>query len=161
MSTKLSYNVSDEVSVKKAFNTLMVKYANDKDTVLDLMDQNPLAVANADGWSTELKQDVEVMQDWVAGQQVWIGELRKYNDVRYVVVQSHITQADWTPPQVPALFTPKPVPGPGQLYPDWVQPTGAQDAYALNARVRHNNANWESQYAANVWQPGVFGWIQI
>jgi hypothetical protein len=161
MSTKLSYNVSDEASVKKAFNTLMVKYANDKSAVLDLMDQNAIAVANADAWTTELKQDVEVMQDWVAGQQVYVGELRKYNDVRYVVVQSHVTQADWTPPQVPALFTVKPVPQPGQNYPDWIQPTGAQDAYALGERVHHNNLDWESQYAANVWEPGVFGWIQI
>ena len=43
-------------------------------------------------------------------------------------------------------------------YPSWVQPTGAHDAYALGAKVKHKNQNWVSGYAANVWEPGVFGW---
>ncbi len=46
-------------------------------------------------------------------------------------------------------------------YPDWVQPTGAHDAYDLGERVTHNTQDWESQYASNVWEPGVFGWITI
>jgi hypothetical protein len=161
MSTKITYNSQDPSSVKSTFNTLMVKYANDKATVLSVLKNNPIAVANADDWAAELKLDVEVMQNWQAGVQVYLGELKKYNDQRYVVVQSHVTQAGWEPPNVPALFTLKPVPQPGQNYPDWVQPTGAQDAYALGDRVHHNNLDWESQYASNVWEPGVFGWIQL
>lgn len=46
-------------------------------------------------------------------------------------------------------------------YPDWVQPTGAHDSYALGDRVTHNGSDWESGYAANVWEPGVFGWTAI
>ena len=47
-------------------------------------------------------------------------------------------------------------------YPAWVQPTGAQDAYPLGARVTFNGQNWENTgSAANVWQPGVFGWVVI
>lgn len=42
--------------------------------------------------------------------------------------------------------------------PEWVQPTGAGDAYPLGARVTHNGQTWTSNYAANVWEPGVFGW---
>ena len=42
--------------------------------------------------------------------------------------------------------------------PAWVQPTGAGDAYALGARVTHNAQTWTSNYSANVWEPGVFGW---
>jgi hypothetical protein len=45
--------------------------------------------------------------------------------------------------------------------PDWVQPLGAQDAYQLGAQVRHNNKNWESTIGNNVWEPGVYGWIEI
>lgn len=47
------------------------------------------------------------------------------------------------------------------VLPDWIQPTGAQDAYALGAQVRHNNKNWQSTLSANVWEPGVFGWVEI
>lgn len=46
-------------------------------------------------------------------------------------------------------------------YPAWVQPVGAQDAYALGARVKHNGFDWESTNASNVWEPGVFGWIKL
>lgn len=46
-------------------------------------------------------------------------------------------------------------------YPNWVQPTGAHDAYDLGDRVTHNGSDWESDYAANVWEPGVFGWTTL
>lgn len=46
-------------------------------------------------------------------------------------------------------------------YPAWAQPTGAHDAYPLNAMVRHNGKNWRSTVAANVWAPGVYGWVEI
>ena len=40
----------------------------------------------------------------------------------------------------------------------WVQPTGAHDAYGLNAVVSYGGKSWRSLIAANVWQPGVSGW---
>ena len=44
--------------------------------------------------------------------------------------------------------------------PQWVQPTGAHDAYPLNAEVTHNGSNWRNTGSnANVWEPGVFGWV--
>lgn len=47
-------------------------------------------------------------------------------------------------------------------YPAWVQPTGAHDAYPLGFRVTFNGQNWENTgSSANVWQPGVFGWVVI
>jgi hypothetical protein len=156
--TQLRYKKDDEVSVKATFETLMTRYMGDKVAVLTAMKDNSIAVANADTWEAELYQTIEIAKPWVVGEALLIGQLRMYNGQTYLCVQAHTTQADWTPDVVPALFTLKPVPSPGQLYPDWVQPIGAQDAYDLGDRVRHNNANWESQYAANVWEPGVFGW---
>ena len=52
------------------------------------------------------------------------------------------------------------VPGEPVAIPAWVQPSGAGDAYALGAIVRHNGKVWKSDYAANVWEPGVFGWTE-
>ena len=43
----------------------------------------------------------------------------------------------------------------------WVQPTGAQDAYTMDAVVTHNGFTWKSTVASNVWEPGVYGWVQI
>ncbi len=42
--------------------------------------------------------------------------------------------------------------------PLWDQPTHAEDAYPLGAYVWHQGAIWQSQYPANVWEPGVAGW---
>ena len=44
---------------------------------------------------------------------------------------------------------------------DWVQPTGAHDAYAAGAEVMHNAIRWRSTINANVWEPGVHGWEQM
>ena len=41
---------------------------------------------------------------------------------------------------------------------EWVQPTGAHDAYRQGAIVEHNSKVWESLTPANVWEPGVSGW---
>jgi hypothetical protein len=43
----------------------------------------------------------------------------------------------------------------------WVQPTGGHDAYNVGDQVTHNGATWTSTVAANVWEPGVFGWVVV
>jgi hypothetical protein len=42
--------------------------------------------------------------------------------------------------------------------PEWVQPTGAHDAYHLGDRVAHHDTGWASNIEANTWEPGVYGW---
>lgn len=41
---------------------------------------------------------------------------------------------------------------------EWVQPTGAHDAYPEGSVVEHNGKEWVSLIPANVWEPGVSGW---
>ena len=50
---------------------------------------------------------------------------------------------------------------PAPAYPEWVQPTGAHDAYALGDKVTWNGKTWESTVDANVWEPGVSGWREV
>lgn len=50
---------------------------------------------------------------------------------------------------------------PSASYPAWVQPTGGHDAYQLGDRVTHAGQTWESTFANNVWEPGVFGWVVV
>ena len=42
----------------------------------------------------------------------------------------------------------------------WVQPTGAHDAYQKDDQVSHNGNTWTSTVAANVWEPGAYGWTK-
>ncbi len=43
--------------------------------------------------------------DWVSGETVAVGAVRQFDGNLWRVVQAHTTQADWTPPTVPALWT--------------------------------------------------------
>ena len=43
-------------------------------------------------------------------------------------------------------------------FPEWVQPTGAHDAYNTGDKVIHNGVKYVSDIDANVWEPGVHGW---
>ena len=43
---------------------------------------------------------------WVTGHAYAIGDLAGYNGVTYKCIQAHTSQAGWTPPAVPALWSP-------------------------------------------------------
>lgn len=86
-----------------------------------------------------------------------VGDRRRYDDLLYRCVQAHTSQADWTPPAVPALW----VRTSTEEWPEWIQPTGAQDAYAAGDKVTHNGSHWISDVDGNVWEPGVYGWSEV
>ena len=86
-----------------------------------------------------------------------VGDIVQYDNDIYRVVQAHNTQEDWTPDAVPALFTKISL----EEYPDWTQPTGAQDAYAKGAKCIHNGKKWISDIDVNVWEPGAYGWSEV
>ena len=99
-----------------------------------------------------------VYPEWEAGQEVEIGDIKSYKAAIYEAIQAHTTQEDWHPDIVPALwnkFTP------AGIIPDWVQPAGAHDAYQVGDKVKHNGKTWESTINDNVWEPGVYGWVEI
>ena len=97
---------------------------------------------------------------WRPSMSATVGQIMRYNanGKLYRVVQAHTTQADWTPDTTPALFTC--ISDPADPWPEWAQPVGAHDAYAKGDRVTHSGARWVSDVAANVWEPGVYGWTQ-
>lgn len=124
--------------------------------VAELVTQNTTNPATVE---QNLKTEVQLRPPWKVGIAVLVGDVYQYGDNVFQVIQAHTTQSDWTPDRVPALFKryyePSDNPWP------WVQPLGAHDAYPLDARVLHNGYTWKSLYAANVWEPGVFGWENL
>ena len=97
---------------------------------------------------------VELFPMWAIDIAYAIGDRVQHGGTLYKCVQAHTSQADWTPNATPALWTVVTV----EEWPEWVQPTGAQDAYAKDSKVTHNGKKWISSYDANVWEPGVYGW---
>lgn len=103
------------------------------------------------------KKPVTDNQQWEANQRVSVGDVRLYNSIKYECIQSHTTLANWQPSIVPALWKIYVEPG---SCPNWVQPTGAHDAYNIGDCVTFNGSEYESLINANVWSPSVYpaGW---
>ena len=99
----------------------------------------------------------ELFPMWRIGKTYALGDRVQYDDKLYECVQSHTAQSDWTPDITPALWKRVMI----EEYPEWVQPTGAQDAYMMGDKVTHNGLRWISDMDANVFEPGVYGWGQI
>ena len=94
--------------------------------------------------------------DWETDKAYAVGDRVKYNGLLYRCVQAHTSQADWTPDVVPALW----VRTSTEEWPEWIQPTGAHDAYNKGDKVSHNEKHWVSDIDANVYEPGVYGWTE-
>ena len=96
---------------------------------------------------------------WAEGLSVKAGDRLYYTgtDRLYKCVQAHTSQADWTPDATPALWVVVSI----DEYPEWVQPTGAHDAYAAGAKVTHDGKHWVSDVDNNTWAPGTYGWTEV
>ena len=99
---------------------------------------------------------VELYPLWLPDTAYSVGDRVRDGDTLYKCVQSHTSQADWQPSVTPALWTRVSI----EEWPEWVQPTGAHDAYNEGDKVSHNEKHWVSQVDANVWEPGVYGWLE-
>lgn len=91
------------------------------------------------------------------GREVKAGERFFHADRLWRVVQTHIASEEWKPTETPALWCEVSV----AEFPEWKQPSGAQDAYAKGDRVSYDGRHYESLVDANVWLPNSYGWVEI
>lgn len=93
---------------------------------------------------------------WKVGFSYSIGDKVQYNTKVYKCVQAHTSQADWTPDITPALWTHTST----EEWPQWIQPTGAQDAYNIGDKVTYQEHHYISTIDGNVWAPDAYpaGW---
>ena len=97
---------------------------------------------------------IELFPAWKSGHAYATDERIRYGEKLYKCVQAHTSQEDWTPDVTPALWVLVSL----DEWPEWVQPTGAHDAYQTGDKVSHNGQHWQSTMDANIWEPGVYGW---
>jgi len=131
--------------------------AAEKRAVKLAMEQMLIADELADDQIAEI---VDVFGGWSYPVEYTTNDICRYDGVAYRCVQAHTSQADWTPDAVPALWSSY---APAGVIPEWVQPTGEQDAYNTGDRVTFNGGIWESVIDANTWSPAVYpaGWNRI
>ena len=101
----------------------------------------------------QAEQVPQAYPEWAAGTEYEAGQ-RVRDGLLYRCVQAHTSQDGWEPHATPSLW----VRTSTDEWPEWVQPTGAHDAYGMGDKVSHNGSHWVSTMDANVFEPGVAGW---
>lgn len=99
---------------------------------------------------------VELFPRWVSDTIYSVDERISYEGTLYKCLQLHTSQPDWTPDIAVSLWVRVSI----EEWPEWVQPTGATDAYELGAKVSHNGKHWISDIPANVYEPPLM-WTEV
>ena len=97
---------------------------------------------------------VELFPVWTVSKVYAAGDRVRYDGTLYKCAQAHTSQADWTPDVTPALWVVVSI----DEYPEWVQPTGAHDAYNTGDKVSYNGKHYVCTIDANTYAPDVYGW---
>lgn len=138
----------------------------------------PFSVGTEALYGARPKPDADGIYPYVYNMGIYEGMLVRDDDgfvYRSITgTQERPTELLYHPKDVPALLVkveeevpeepenPNPdEPQPSEEYPEWVQPTGAHDAYEQGAKVSHNGKKWTSDIGGNVWEPGVYGWTEV
>lgn len=128
----------------------------------------PFSVGTEALYGARPKPDADGIYPYVYNMGIYEGMLVRDDDgVLYRSItgtQERPTELLYHPKDVPTLLEKVEEGGeeaPSEEYPEWVQPTGAHDAYAQGAKVSHNGKKWTSDISANVYEPGVYGWTEV
>lgn len=105
----------------------------------------------------QAEQVPDAFPPWSVGKAYKVGDRVRYDGVLYKCVQAHTSQEGWEPPSAVSLWSRI---GEPAEYPEWIQPTGAHDAYAKGDKVSHAGKHWSSDIDANTYEPGVYGWTE-
>ena len=97
---------------------------------------------------------VELFPTWVVGKAYAVNDRAQYNGTLYKCIQAHTSQSGWMPSATPALWKTVSV----DEYPEWVQPTGAHDAYNSGDKVSYHGKHYICTADANIYAPDVYGW---
>ena len=100
---------------------------------------------------------VELFPMWAIGRAYAAGDRVQHGGKLYKCVQAHTSQADWTPDATQALWVVVSI----EEFPEWVQPTGAHDAYNIGDKVTYNGQHYVCTSNANVYATDVYGWDLI
>lgn len=114
----------------------------------------------------QLGELVNVYPSWETGIYLAVGDIIKYENKLYEVIQAHSTLDNWKPSSVPALYkeiSPKETNSGQEVIPQWKQPTGGHDAYNKGDKVLFNGKVYESLNNGNAHSPSAYpaGWKEI
>ena len=121
-------------------------------------------ILQADLTNEEKTEMAEIYPVFEIGKAYTIGETVRVGSRVFEVIQSHTSQSDWLPYDVPALFkeiVPQP-PGESVVVPDFVTPT-SETYYKIGDLVRFNGKIYKSLLSVNTHSPkdNPAGWKEV
>lgn len=128
--------------------------------------QEEADIANNRANTIEIKLTnlVALLPAYKVGTAYKVGDLCVYEGTPYKIIQAHTSQADWVPANTPALYKVA-TSGDDPSIPvaEWVQPTGAHDAYNTGDRCTYEGKTLESTVDGNAYAPGVVDgqWVVV
>ena len=101
---------------------------------------------------------VEFYPEWTDGQTYSVGFKVQHGGKLWRCLQAHTSQTGWEPNNAPSLWAKVLIPD-ENVIPEWEQPDST-NPYSTGDKVTHNGKTWVSDVDNNVWEPGVYGWIE-
>lgn len=108
--------------------------------------------------TVQASTDPDTVLGWIPNESVVLGQIRQWEGNQYRVIQSHVTQAGWEPPNVPALWAlvAEP-PGVGEWAPGVTYTTGEivlyQGVEYVCLQGHTSIPGWEPPNVPALWQP--------
>ena len=131
--------------------------------VADIKKATQRLVMGSDISASDYAEIIAIYDKWEAGTTYKKGDIVKYYNTLYEVIQDHTSQGDWKPNATPALFkttTAKETTDGVEIIPDFKQPTGGHDAYKKGDKVKFDGKVYESVIDNNAYSPSTYpqGW---
>ena len=108
----------------------------------------------------EALETVELFPMWKTGCEYSSNDRVRYDGVLYRCLTAHTAQETWAPTDAPSLWAKVLAGQQGTEIGEWVQPDST-NPYMRGDRVSYNGKTWVSDVDNNVWEPGVYGWVEI
>lgn len=103
---------------------------------------------------------VEFHPAWATDTAYPAGYKVQYGGKLWRCIQAHTSQADWNPVDAPSLWAEVLAGQDGTAIGEWVQPDST-NPYMRGDKVNYKGKLYESEVDNNVWEPGVYGWVEI
>ena len=102
---------------------------------------------------------VEFYPEWATDTAYTAGYKVQRGGKLWRCLQAHTSQTGWEPNNAPSLWAKVLIPD-ENVIPEWEQPDST-NPYMTGDKVTHNGKTWVSEVDNNVWEPGVYGWVEI
>ena len=103
---------------------------------------------------------VEFYPEWTTGTDYAVGFKVQHGGKLWRCLQAHTAQSDWNPVDAPSLWAEVLAGQDGTAIGEWVQPDST-NPYMRGDKVNYKGKLYESEVDNNVWEPGVYGWVEI